>query len=91
MTFLTLGDVKDHLRILTDDENGLLTTYMDAACEHISGLTGADYSVDVIPASVYAAALLLVADLYENREAQSAAPLNENKTVDRLLFPYRQF
>ena len=91
MAFLQLGDVQAHLRILTGDEDGLLQTYMDAACEYIAGLTGDDYSVTPIPAPVYAAALLLVGDLYENREGQSQAPLSENKTVGRLLMPYRQF
>jgi len=40
------------------------------------------------PEPIRAAILLLVGDLYENREAQGQ-PLHENRAVHRLLWPYR--
>jgi len=42
-----------------------------------------------LPAPLKAAVLLIVGDLYANREAKQAADLTSNPTVDRLLWPYR--
>lgn len=41
------------------------------------------------PAPVDAAILLMVGDLYENREGQSDKALHRNQTYERLLNPYR--
>ena len=42
-----------------------------------------------VPAPLKAAVLLLVGDLYANREAKVDATLAKNTTVDALLFPHR--
>lgn len=42
-----------------------------------------------VPAALRAAMLLIVGELYENREATTARPLTENPAVKRLLDPYR--
>lgn len=42
-----------------------------------------------VPAPLKAAVLLLVGDLYANREAKVDASLANNPTIDRLLWPYR--
>lgn len=42
-----------------------------------------------LPAPLKAAVLLIVGDLYANREAKQATDLMTNPTVDRLLWPYR--
>lgn len=42
-----------------------------------------------VPAPLKAAVLLLVGDMYANREAKQATDLGDNPTVARLLFPYR--
>jgi hypothetical protein len=47
----------------------------------------------VLMPSLKAAALLILGDLYENREAQAAGTkyqLTTNPTVDRLIRPYRK-
>lgn len=44
-----------------------------------------------VPSAIKAAILLMVADLYENREGQTAKALTPNATVDRLLSPYRTY
>lgn len=49
------------------------------------------YPAANVPESIRAAMLLLVGDLYENREGQSDRPFHTNKTVERLLWPYRVF
>ena len=91
--FITLGDIKTHLRIDGTGDDSLLSLYADAVCEHIEKVTGSDWgSTPVpIPYSVIAAALLLVGDLYEHREGQSTVALKDNKTVERLLMPFRTF
>lgn len=43
----------------------------------------------VVNDTMKAAALLLVGDLYENREAQTDRPLQRNLTFERLLNPFR--
>ncbi|KRG38827.1 hypothetical protein ARC78_15220 [Stenotrophomonas pictorum JCM 9942] len=43
-----------------------------------------------VPAAIRSALLLMVGDLFENREAQTAGPLIGNPTVDNLLFPFRK-
>ena len=46
-----------------------------------------------VPAAVKASMLLVIGDLYENREGQIIFPgaIQENKTVPRLLDPYRVY
>ncbi len=47
-----------------------------------------DLTTDV-PEAIRAAIKLLVADMYEHREAQVETRMQENPTVQRLLWPYR--
>lgn len=42
-----------------------------------------------LPPALRAAVLLLVGDLYANREAKQDADLGDNPTVNRLLWPFR--
>jgi hypothetical protein len=42
-----------------------------------------------MPAPIQAAVLILVGDLYENRERQADRALHENTTYSLLLSPYR--
>lgn len=42
-----------------------------------------------VPADLRAAILLILGDLFENRQAQQEAALVENRTVDALLWPHR--
>ncbi|MGL4692145.1 MAG: head-tail connector protein [Stenotrophomonas maltophilia] len=43
-----------------------------------------------VPAPLRAAMLLLIGDLYANREVGIAAGTIENPTIERLMFPYRR-
>jgi hypothetical protein len=97
---ITLTDIKQHLRLdlnpdsETDPE---LQRMLDAAMDHVSQYlnrpvpwTDESSSEDVFPASVQAAVLLIVGDLYENREAVVTGTIvARNPTVDRLLHMYR--
>lgn len=80
MNYVTLDDVKAHLRITGTDEDALLTTYANAAEEYVTEV------VDVAPwDTIRVLILLLVGDFYENREAQVDKALSANPAVDRLL------
>lgn len=85
---LTIYEARQHLRIDHDDEDELLQAYLDAAEASIADFLGTELPTPM-PAPVRAAILLRVADLYENREAQTDRPLHGNKTFERLLQPYR--
>jgi hypothetical protein len=88
--FLMANEVAAHLRLVSLDEPEI-GLYIDAACAMVEELTGATYTFLDVPPRVKAAALLLVADMYENREASSTDALRENPTFMRLLMPHRVF
>ena len=95
-----LARIKEHLRVTGAAEDDLITVYARAACEYVETFTDSGWpweSVVVgeglgespVPGSILAAVLLLVGDLFENREAQSEVDLSANKTVEWLLWPFR--
>ncbi|PRY70983.1 head-tail connector protein [Halomonas ventosae] len=88
MTTVTLEEAKDHLRVLDTAEEGYITTLIAAAEGHVATYLGDDLP-DPMPAPVRAAVLLLVGDLFENRERQGDRALYENTTFHLLLNPYR--
>lgn len=88
---LTLAETKLHLRVDTTDEDALITALMataTAACADYLNMPAADLVV-AVPAPVKSAALLLVGDLYANREAQGDRQFYKNPTFENLLNPYR--
>ncbi|SDI79633.1 head-tail connector protein [Pseudomonas abietaniphila] len=88
MTTVTLDEAKLHLRVDHEAEDNYLEGLILAAETHISTFLGDDWP-EPMPAPVKAAVLLLVGDLYENRERQADRALNENRTYSLLLAPYR--
>lgn len=90
---VTVDDLKRHLRIDHNDEDGLLTGYLVAAERHVFDYCAVD-SVPTREGASYvfrAAILLFAADLYERREYAGAGPITfEHPTLRRLLDPYRQ-
>lgn len=86
---LTLQETKLHLRVDHNDEDALILDMMataTAAAADYLNMPAADL-VPAMPAPVRSACLLMVGDLYSNREV-SAAPYG-NSTYERLLNPYR--
>lgn len=85
MLYVTLDDVKAHLRISGTAEDALLTNYANAAETYVIRVADDTSSSDMLRAVI----LLLVGDLYENREANTEKVLSSNPTVDRLLATMR--
>ncbi|MCE0943053.1 head-tail connector protein [Pseudomonas asiatica] len=88
MTTVTLEEAKMHLRVDHDEEDGHILGLIAAAETHVSNFLG-DGLPDPMPAPVKAAVLLLVGDLYENRERQGDRTLTEGTAYSMLLAPYR--
>ena len=86
---ITLTEAKTHLRVSGEDDDVEIAAMIAAAGAHVENYLGVTYASGTAPAPVRAACALLVADLYENREAQTERPLSDNRTFVRLLDPYR--
>lgn len=95
---VTLTDAKLYLRVEDTDEDTLITNLIAAATERAENFLKRpipwqdDDGNDVdVPASVQAAILLFLGDLYNNREASFVGvAATDNQTALRLLWPYRQ-
>jgi hypothetical protein len=92
-TFTTafVASLREHLRIVGNDDDVLLGIYSLAVWEHIRELTAFDWetATEDAPSALYAASLLLAADLFEHRTAQVADALYENKAAQMLIYPHR--
>lgn len=87
MSLISLSEAKSHLKVDNTDEDTLIQVYVDAAIGYISNfLNDEDYPY---APSVKAAALLIVGDLYENREGGTEKEIKSNPAVMNLLYPYR--
>ncbi|WP_136415529.1 head-tail connector protein [Herbaspirillum sp. ST 5-3] len=86
---ITLDEAKTHIRVTGTDDDTEITAMIATAQAHIENYLGVTYADGEAPAPVKSAALLMVGDLYENREAQTDRPLTDNKAFIRLLNPYR--
>lgn len=96
MNWLTLQEVKAHLRVEHDAEDALIEQQMRAAEDYVAQYLNrpvpwADDDGDPVevPASVRAAALMIVSGLYYHRDAQVADAVTENPAVQNLLHFYR--
>lgn len=88
---LTLEETKLYLRVDLKHDDTLIVALIEAAT-----VASADYLnltraalLPESPSPIKAATLLMVTDLYENREAQSDRQFFKNPTYERLLNPYR--
>lgn len=98
MDVVPLSLAKMHLRVIGDAENELIQHYIGGATSYIkkylnrTSLPGEDESPQIIEKDVQDAALLLIADMYEFREAKFVGQNNavtENPAVVAKLYPYR--
>lgn len=84
----TLEEAKAHLRVTHDMEDDYIHSLIEAAEGHVSQYLGDDLMTPM-PGPVKAAVLLLVGDLYENRQKHFDRITYDNNTYDLLLKPYR--
>lgn len=98
---ISVQNVKAHLRLALDssaeDEliGGLIKTALRSMALYIDRpLTDAACrdpdDAELLDAPLRHAALLMIGDLYENREAQQMVTLNVNMTCQNLMNPYRK-
>ncbi|MEM9965004.1 MAG: head-tail connector protein [Asticcacaulis sp.] len=89
---LDLDMAKNHLRVQTDADDALIEAYADAAV--LSCLKACNKTLVPVGAEPVfrAAALMLLGDLYANREAVVAGQtFSLSPTIDRLLHHYRVY
>lgn len=91
---VTLSEAKLHLRVTGTSEDSLISLLIQAATDRVENfinqqIPGAYDSPVSTPASIKAAVLLMVGDMFENREAGGEKTYNINPTVKALLYPYR--
>lgn len=98
MAVLTLDEIKAHLRLDGNEEDALLLAISEAAQDYATqylGRSAIPWNDDAgnpvpVPASVRAAILLVVGDLYENREDNVIGTIvGRIGTIERLLHFHR--
>lgn len=91
---ITLDEAKHHLLVTDQRDDTLIASYLEAADRHIKKRvrSPALATGHAAPAAIKAAALIIVAELYDCRVSLSrlCRPLAEIPSVERLLFPYTE-
>ena len=100
MKYLTIDDIKAHVRIDFDCEDAVLELYGESAEEAMAqilgrGKTAEEMVADLtevygrVPAPIIHATLMLAASAYKDRETQIMGNIyHENPTFEFLLKPY---
>jgi len=68
MEFISLEDAKKHLNIEFSDDDSYINDLIKVAFSAVQTHTGRDFTISEIPAPVKHAGLLLIGNLYANRE-----------------------
>lgn len=98
MPIVTLQEAKAHLRVDGTDDEADITLKLAAAEDQVVQFLNrpvpwadAEGNAVAVPASVKAAILLVLGDLYSLREGAVVGTIHaENPTVTLLLMPYRK-
>jgi hypothetical protein len=97
MSYVTLEQAKDHLRVdITDDDFYItdLISVAEAAVENEIGTTLlSNLESGVLPKPLYQAILLMVGNLYEHREPVivGVSVVKIPFTLEYLLYPYKSW
>jgi|SRR5665213_780000 len=92
MSVIQFADLKAHLRVTFDTDDGLITGKIAAAESWIGTFTGAAWPpADPVPDALQEAIRQLAAHLYENREATLVGVTSQDLPFGLLdlLTPYR--
>lgn len=97
---ITLERAKQHLRVEHGEEDELIELLIKTALRSVKDYIDRPLSDDIcrdqedellLAAPLQFAQLLMIGDLYENREAQQSMTLNINMTCQNLMNPYRKW
>lgn len=84
----TVDTTSEPARVVIDAD-GWPDTYDRANAVTVRFVCGYGATVDDIPASLRAAILLHIGDLFENRQTGQAQEVYQNPAYDSLTYPYR--
>lgn len=94
---ITLEQAKSHLRVTHEIDDTYIAGLIPTAYRLIADEIDRELTEDVcltpsgtLSESLQHAALLVIGDLYQNREAQQTEQLHMNNALDRLLNKYRK-
>lgn len=89
---VTLNELKAHLRILTNDEDTLLTMLIEQATTAASDYCRVDWTeADEVPETVRLAVLLMASHFYEYRDSSDkSAYATMMSAFQTLLYPNRK-
>ena len=87
MAALTLTDVKKYLRVDASDDDALITSLMSAADSYMKSSVGALY--DNTDERAKTLLLLVISDLYDNRDLSEKASGNTRRLVDDFALQLR--
>lgn len=98
MAYVTLADLKAHLRVEVNTDDTYLTALIGVAEAAIGNELGKDLSyyedstTHKIPTPLYQAVMILCGDLYNNRESVAfATPSEVPRSMGYLLAPYKKY
>jgi hypothetical protein len=96
MSITTLAEAKAHLRVIDNDEDELIQSYIDAAEAHVRNylerpLEPWTDEVGTAPQNIKQAILLVVGDFYENREARFVGTIQTNNPAFEALLQFDRF
>lgn len=91
---VTVSEAKIHLRVTNNAEDDLIGQHIDTAGEWITNYLNRDIpgmgdSPVTVPKSIKDACLLIVNNLFQNREGMTEKDLKKNPTIENLLYFYR--
>ena len=86
---ITLIEAKLHLRVDTDEDDFGIHDMIEASKQHLTSI-GCDLNADPMPAPLKQAALMLIADFYENRGLTWGSEAKYSPVFLRLVAPYRE-
>lgn len=81
---ITLEDLKQHLRIDFDEDNLYLMMLLDVARSYIKSYTGLDDNKMNTIDELSSVALMIVADLYENRTTTGNSSYKTGDSINKI-------